>query len=227
MGGKTLLGKEISQVLKQHCSNNIKGYLEPFCGSLGVTKYMVDDYYCVVSDIHPDLIMLWNEVKDGTFVYPEEITKEEWLKYKVSPPSAMRAFYGFGLSFGGMWFSSYAPLYSRSKSVLNETINSIKRQEQYIKKINEIIHCSYDTHKPEGMLIYCDPPYKNTEKYSNGKFDSNKFWETVRHWSKNNIVIVSEFEAPDDFKCIWEKERKVRINQKNPKIKIEKLFMKI
>ena len=30
-----------------------------------------------------------------------------------------------------------------------------------------------------------------------------KFWETMRKWSKNNIVVISEREAPKDFKKVW------------------------
>ena len=34
-------------------------------------------------------------------------------------------------------------------------------------------------------------------------FDNAEFWEQVRKWSKNNIVVVSEITAPDDFVEIW------------------------
>lgn len=67
---------------------------------------------------------------------------------------------------------------------------------------------SYLDYSPEGMIIYCDPPYANTDtggyRANKGKFDSGLFWETMRDWSKNNTVIISEYVAPDDFKCIAE-----------------------
>lgn len=49
--------------------------------------------------------------------------------------------------------------------------------------------------------------------------------------SKDNIVLVSEYDMPDDFECIWEKELKVLINPdtgKNPDLdisRVEKLFI--
>ena len=227
MGGKTRLGKEISSVLKQYApSDKVKGYLEPFCGSLGVAIHMVDDYHCTVSDIHKDLIMLWKEIKSGKFRYPPSISKEKWLKYKVSNPSAMRGFIGFSCSYGGNWYNGYAPDYSSDRNPLNEGIKSLRKKEKYIKKINKIQCKSYDKWEPEGLLIYCDPPYKDTSSYSIGNFDCNKFWNIMRKWSKNNVVIISEFKAPKDFKCIWKRKRNLIIQTRNHnKTNTEKLFV--
>ena len=206
LGGKHRLGKEIAEILMRYAPpGTVKGYLEPFCGSLGVTVHMVEHDDCVVSDINKDLIMLWKEVKSGKFEYPTRISKETWLRYKQSTiPSAMRAFIGFGCSYNGMWFSAYANDYISTKTKNNckicseiECMNSINNIEEYIKKIKKIHCCSYDYWEPKGYLIYCDPPYQGTEKYKGiPMFDSVKFWDTVRRWSRCNIVIVSEFKAP-------------------------------
>lgn len=44
---------------------------------------------------------------------------------------------------------------------------------------------------------------------------------------KDNIVVISEYNMPDDFNCIWEKERKVL--QKSDRVTgdkaVEKLFV--
>ena len=56
-------------------------------------------------------------------------------------------------------------------------------------------------------VIYCDPPYANTKQFANSQnFNYDEFWETMRQWSKDNYVIISELEAPDDFICIWQKD---------------------
>lgn len=56
-------------------------------------------------------------------------------------------------------------------------------------------------------VIYCDPPYANTKQFANSQnFNYDEFWETMRQWSKNNYVLISELEAPDDFICIWQKD---------------------
>lgn len=47
--------------------------------------------------------------------------------------------------------------------------------------------------------------------------------------AKNNIVLVSEYNMPDDFECIWQKETKTTLDNNrtsdNSK-RTEKLFIK-
>ena len=52
---------------------------------------------------------------------------------------------------------------------------------------------------PENALIYCDPPYEGTNKYNGVDFNSDRFWEWAREVSKQNLLAVSEYKAPDDF----------------------------
>ena len=86
--------------------------------------------------------------------------------------------------------------------------------------------CDYnDIEIPENSIIYCDPPYQNTDKtYKEKQFDHDKFWEWCRIKSKEgHTVFISEYNAPDDFECVWEKEMtNTHPNQK--KKSVEKLF---
>lgn len=65
-----------------------------------------------------------------------------------------------------------------------------------------------------------------TTKISNKQFNSIEFWDKAREWSKKNTVIISEYTAPDDFKCVLEIVTKTYSgNEKGGKLnKIEKLF---
>ena len=239
LGGKYRHGREISNVLKKYAPpDKVKGYIEPFCGALGVCRYMTDDYRCYISDNHKDLILFWKAIKAGTFKYPKSISEQTYNKFKCSnEPSAMRAFVGFGLSFGGMWFTGYAEKYNHNctrRNTLRETTESCKKIKDSVRKIKAIRCISYDKlkrPKEGGYLIYCDPPYQNTAGYktktkgTGEDFDHEKFWNIAREWSKNNIVIVSEFKAPKDFKCVWKSRRNITINNNKNKNKIEKLFM--
>ena len=69
----------------------------------------------------------------------------------------------------------------------------------------EFIHSSYqDLEIPENSLIYCDPPYEGTTKYKDD-FNHTEFWEWCRNKTKEgHQVFVSEYNAPNDFKCIKE-----------------------
>ena len=74
-------------------------------------------------------------------------------------------------------------------------------------------------------VIYCDPPYAGVKQYANAtKFDYNEFWDVVREWSKNNVVLVSEQSAPEDFECLWEQNVSRSINVSRKIRTSEKLF---
>lgn len=85
--------------------------------------------------------------------------------------------------------------------------------------------CDYKEYNPCSGLIYADPPYANTKQYKNAaNFDYDEFWQTMRDWSKNNIVIISEQNAPDDFEVIWEQPVSRSIKATDKSISVEKLF---
>jgi DNA adenine methylase len=55
-------------------------------------------------------------------------------------------------------------------------------------------------------LIYCDPPYANTADYDT-EFDHNEFYEWCNDKvEEGHIVLVSEYNMPDDWVVIFEKQ---------------------
>ena len=224
LGGKQRLGKHIAIFLKENWNtlieNNIHmdGYIEPFCGSLGVLKNMTDlDTKIIANDYHPDLIQMWKEVKDKSFQYPIEVTEEDYINAKkMKSPSAMKSFVGFGLSFGGRFFGAFAHKYVNEKKedFCKEMTNSLKRIQPLIQKV-EFTNMDYKEIELKNMFVYCDPPYKSTKypiKYRTDVkhydvFDNEAFWEVMRKWSMDNFVVISEMSAPDDFVEVWSLER--------------------
>lgn len=76
-----------------------------------------------------------------------------------------------------------------------------------------------------GYVIYSDPPYANTKQYKNStQFDYEEFWQIMRDWSKNNIVLISEQNVPDDFEVIWEQPVSCSIKVTDKGVSVEKLF---
>ncbi len=232
LGGKHRIGKEISEILlKMAPPDKVKGYIEPFCGSLGVFKHMTKFGYkkYIGCDIHPDLIKLWQECQDGTFKLPRKVSEKTWNTVKNKPsPNAMKAYVGFNISFGGCFFSGYSAKYSGKRDFNKEGANSIKKITSSIRGKNINFKCkSYHQLKPKGYLIYCDPPYKETTGFNGTKpFNTQKFWEKIKEWSKHNIVVVSEYKAPRGFRCIWKKSTNISVcNNTGAKENIEKLFI--
>lgn len=75
------------------------------------------------------------------------------------------------------------------------------------------------------MLVYCDPPYENQKQISRIKFDHTEFWDTMRQWAKSNTVVISEYYAPDDFRCVLEMPTKTDIRNSSGRLsRIERLF---
>lgn len=86
-----------------------------------------------------------------------------------------------------------------------------------------------DINNIKGFVIYCDPPYRDTANYSTGEFPYDEFYDWCRKMSKNNTILVSEYNMPIDFKCIFKKEYKCLMysnkesNDENNN-RVEKLF---
>jgi DNA adenine methylase len=232
LGGKHRLGKKIAIVLNILCDNTkCKTYLEPFCGALGVFRHMTHYKKSIASDLHPDIIALWKSIKNGTFKPPpRKITDRYYNKVKnMNSPHHLKGFVGFLCSWNGMYFAGLAKYKNTDRDPRKEAINDIKKIKPLIQKPSvKFYNKSYDKFKPNNALIYCDPPYKNTIGYENSKqFDHAHFWDVIREWSKNNVVLVSEERAPKDFRVIWKQEYARGAGFKSSKIKVvqEKLFI--
>ena len=52
-------------------------------------------------------------------------------------------------------------------------------------------------------VIYCDIPYKGTTGYNGTEFDHEAFYKWAQQ--QTELVVVSEYNMPDDFVCVWRK----------------------
>lgn len=143
---------------------------------------------------------------------------------------------GSSCSYGGAWFNGYARFNEKRKEDhIGEAYNNIKKQIEgfHFLKDTKFFADTYENlfnviKIPKNHVIYCDPPYASTKKYESD-FDNDKFWGWVRHFSKLGYkIFVSEYSAPEDFICIWAKEKKDGMALSNfgdkQNSKIEKLF---
>ena len=229
-GGKKRLGKEISSVIldiEKQYTNEQLDYFEPFCGMLGVCIHIIKnnpDRKIRMNDYNPDIVSLWTSVQKG-WKPPTVVSKEFFLELKDSKVSSPeRGFVGFACSYNGNMFGGF-----RTDHFLSNSVKSVNEYSKYIKNV-EFLNKSYDDYVPKNKLIYCDPPYINNQLTYNKyfkNFDTEKFWNVMREWSKDNYVIISEYIAPEDFQCIWEKSTSFASGTKNVKTtkRIEKLFM--
>jgi len=200
LGGKQRIANWVVYHLEE--ARKDRPYLEPFIGAANIFTKMRGGR--IGSDIHPDLILLLIAIRDGTIELPTSVSEEEYQRIRREPPSALRGFVGFGCSFSGKFFGGYSrdPKSNRSYAANSAaTLPLLKHGLQ----ATELRNCDYRQHDPKGYLIYCDPPYAGTTKYSHD-FDHGIFWETMRQWARHNTVIVSEYTAPSDFRCLAERQ---------------------
>lgn len=215
LGGKARIAKSVALYLETIRRDEV--YFEPFVGAANVICRMSGKR--VGSDVHPDLIMLLQAVRDGTEL-PDTISEEEYYQLKKEPPSALRGLAGFGCSFGGKWYGGYAR--SGTRNYCKNAKNSLLKKKPGLQGV-DLLCRDYRTFDPIEQLVYMDPPYKGTTGWD--KFNHVEFWDIVRKWSSSNKVFVSEYTSPPDFKCVLEIETKTDLRTKDGKEKrIEKLF---
>jgi DNA adenine methylase len=203
LGGKSKISKWLGLSILSNTKQRNR-FIEPFCGG-GAMTAMLAPYFkdVLASDIHNDLIIMWQALQDG-WIPPTTISESLYKELQHAEPSALRGFAGFALSWGGKWFGGYAR--GDGGNYAGVGTRSLMRG---IKKMSNVKfeHKDYQDIVIEvGDVVYCDPPYINTTKYSN-TFDSNVFWETMVQWSALGAsVFVSEYSAPPNWKIIWSME---------------------
>lgn len=145
-------------------------------------------------------------------------------------PKALLGFVAYACSFGGSWWNGFAGYNEkRGENYIKEAIAALRKQVTSTVNIenSDFLHGSYDSIDiPDNAFIYCDPPYAETKKYANS-FDNEMFWQWCRDLisSKENVkVLVSEYNAPSDFVCIWSRQVQDKMG-KNTMSKNEKLFI--
>ena len=194
----------------------------------------------VAVDYNRYVIALWNELKENGMdnipvTVSEEMyndVKESYINQSGKYMDYIIGYVGICCSFGGSWFNGYARYNpNKQEDHIAEAYRGLKKQVENFKFLKEtsFLYSSYDELPlDENDIVYCDPPYASTKKYETD-FDNEKFWEWARNASKKvKRLYVSEYDAPDDFKCIWEMEKKDGLGRKKGKkqnIKIEKLFV--
>lgn len=222
MGSKRRIAKYILPYILQGRSKN-QWYIEPFVGGANIIDKVKGKR--LGSDINNYLIEALKAIQDG-WLPPMKITEEEYYdikKNKDNYPDYFVGYVGFTMSFGAKWFDGYAK--GDNRDYAKQAFKSTKKQ---VTKLKDIIFktCEYNELKiPPNSIIYCDPPYKGTKEYKNKKFNHDKFWEWCRKKVKEgHKVFISEYNAPPDFICIWEKKVKITTSLDNYKTSIEKLF---
>jgi DNA adenine methylase len=226
MGSKNRIAKYILPIiLKDRKEGQI--FFDVCCGGGNVLDKV--DNPRIGVDSNEYLIEALKLIRDWPDTLPKnniETDEETYKQMKDSENKALKGYYGFALSYGGKWFGGWRRDSQGKRDYVAEAYKNALKQSKKLQ--GAIFICAnYDEIEyTPGSIIYVDPPYQNTTKYKDS-FEYDKFWDWCRKMSKENQIFISEYSAPDDFECIWQKEIVSSLTKNTGSKKgIEKLFIK-
>lgn len=232
IGSKNRISKELAPIIQSYV-NNSDGYIEPFVGGANmIDKIKCDNKYG--SDIHKELISLLQHIQINIDDVSLHISEDEYIRVRDNKEQYEDWYVGlvgFCSTFSAKYFGGYARAFKNDKvtprDMSNEAIKNLLKQAPNLKDIKFNCKDFRDIKNINNYVIYCDPPYRDTTKYKTENFPYEEFYDWCRKMSKDNIVLISEYNMPEDFKCIWQKESKVNFdsNRKNSDKRVEKLFI--
>ena len=229
MGSKAKISKQILPIILAGRKEE-QWYVEPFAGGMNSICEVAGPR--LANDIDYYLIEMWKALVYGWI--PEKITREKYYHIKdnvLEYHPAQVGWTGFNCSYSGKWFGGFAgdvkTKIGTTRDYQDEAIRNVCAQ---VKKMKGVTFRQGEYHEleiPPNSIIYCDPPYQGTTGYNNS-IDYQKFWNWAREKSAEHILFVSEYSAPDDFQCVWQKEVKSSLSANGKsggnKNSVEKLF---
>jgi DNA adenine methylase len=204
MGSKRRIAKHILPIMLTECERHgITTWVEPFVGGGNMIDKVPATFIRRGYDINPHVISAMIGIRDHVSDFPASLSKDEYSKLKGLPPNNITSWLRFTCSFGGKFENGYAREGGSDDSTFcGYGLRNALKQSPLIKGV-EFMSDNCENLDFENCLIYCDPPYQGTTAYKTEDFNHEKFFDWCREQAKNNVVFVSEYNAPDDFECVW------------------------
>ena len=231
MGSKARFAGEILPIILRGRVNG-QWYVEPFAGGMNTICNVGGNR--IANDINYFLIEMWREIIGGWI--PDLVSRDEYYNVKKFPdkyPAYFVGWVGFNCSYSGKWFGGFAGSVKTKtgniRDYQSEAIRNVLKQARKMQGVILVNKPYYELEIPPHSIIYCDPPYEGTTGYA-AEFKHDLFWEWARDISEQgHTVYISEYKAPSDFRCIWQKKAKSSLSANGKsggsKLSTEKLFV--
>jgi DNA adenine methylase len=226
MGGKYRIAKYIMPVILQDRAPD-QWYIEPFVGGFN-SMVQVSGPLRWANDNHYYLIRFFRALQAG-WQPPKDLSEEMYREIRNSPQDfepELVGYIGFFDSYSGKWLGGFA----RDNNIgRNYRIESYKWSLKFAVQLPGVKITCLDYRQiklPPKSLLYCDPPYAGTTKYTSD-FDSLAFWVWCdEQVDAGHTVFVSEYEAPSGWEVVWQKSRATSLTSLDSGAKqdTEKLF---
>ena len=228
MGSKNRIAKHILPIILKDRKEG-QYYVEPFVGGANMIDKVGGKR--IGADFNKHVIMGLSMIKQCIDKVPrnkKEFTEEMYQNLKTVSKksfSPLIGFAGFAYSYSGKWFGGWCRDGAGKRDYVAEAYRNAVKQSPNIQGV-ELVCSSYEfLDVPPDSIIYCDPPYRDTTKYSN-PFNHDLFYEwCINKAKEGHTVYISEYNMPDDFECVWSKEINSSLTKNTGGKKgIEKLF---
>lgn len=226
MGSKNRIAKHILPIMLDAAKQaGITKWVEPFVGGGNMIDKVPAEFERIGYDLNEHVIMAMIDIRDNVDLLPDSFSLEQRKNFKLQPAASITSWACIVTSFGGDLNGGYA----REKGSDDSTFigygkRNAQKQSPKIQGVS-FINQDYIELSFTDSIIYCDPPYKGTTGYNKQGFDSDIFYQWCRDQSKNNIVFISEYEAP--FNEVWRGEIKTNFSSTRSKAThnaVEKLY---
>lgn len=231
MGSKNRIAKYILPIVLKDRKEG-QWYVEPFVGGANMIDKV--DGNRIGADLNWYLIEALNFIKNNVNSIPvddKQFTEQMYKELKNNKQSfnpGIVGYAGFALSYAGKWFGGWCRDSAGMRDYVAESYRNAIKQSPKLDGITFVSSPYMELNVPSDSIIYCDPPYQGTTKYTKNEipFDHDEFWKWCRGMSKKgHSVFISEYNAPDDFECIWEKGVNSSLaKDTGSKKSVEKLF---
>ena len=234
MGSKNRIAKEILPIILKNRKPN-QYYVEPFVGGCNIIDKV--DGLRIGSDKNKYLIAMWQGLQenlDRPYTIPKELYAKARTEYNnktnIEFSDFLIGWIGWMASYNGRFFdggySGHSVGKTKPRDYIAEQIRNTEKQIPHIQTVTFIHSDFVNLNLPKNSIIYCDIPYQNTKQYATSKsFDYTLFWNWCREkHNEGHEIFISEYQAPNDFKCVWQKEVTNSMNTTKTYKPTEKLF---
>jgi len=206
MGSKNRIAKHILPIMNAERKPD-QWWVEPFVGG----GNMIDKVQGkrLGGDANPFVIDALVSIRDSLLELPRNnsaFTESDYKQLSKKDSYSHKGYAGFAFSYGGKWLGGWCRDSKGIRDYVQESYKNAVKQSPLLQGVSLVSENYLTLFIPDNSLIYCDPPYEGTTKYGS-KFDHHRFWQWCKaKGQEGHTVYVSEYNAPSNFVCVWQKE---------------------
>lgn len=184
-------------------------------GGGGNVSINVDFKYVHYNEINTNLVDMFQEIiKQGPDIIPDIVLRDTFYEVRNNK-NKYPGWYTYAIDYIASFRGNIAGVkrgytFKSDDDITEEYIRQSKRRKQSAVETALALKNCIITNKDyrdveivDGSIVYMDPPYKSSRwvKYE-VDFDYDAFYEYCYKLSRNNVVIISEYDMPIGFKEI-------------------------